>query len=256
MKRNHVGLAVLGLCLCCLWFGGSPVAQAAAKQPFTLQPGGVATITFEAYCTEFGKFFPQTIVEPNGQLASDKIRAALAYIDQKGYSADEAKALEANDAIWQLAGATRAPAGGDVTKDVIANGTAVPADPSGTSVLEAAKAGQVKLTLTSWAAIGAKVQILSATDNFYGGGTLTVENISQQPLTLYMPVGTLFPGSEARFQQVGGYATDVQVKNPELPKTGSDDSPPMGELLVGALGVLVLGIILLKRAAAEARDSR
>jgi LPXTG-motif cell wall-anchored protein len=220
---------------------------AAASQPFTLQPGGVATITFEAYCTEFGKFFPQTIVEPNGQLASDPIRAALVYIDQQGYSADEAQALEANYAIWQLAGATRAPAGGDITKDVIANATTPPADPAGTSVLEAASAGQVKLTITSWAAIGPKVQILSATDNFYGRGTMTVENTSQQALSLYMPVGTLFPGDEARFQLVGGYATDVQVTNPQLPATGEADQAPIATLLAAAAGLLALGIGMVRR---------
>ena len=243
MKRIRVGLIAAALCLFSMLIG-SPSVSAAVNQPFTLQPGGKATITFIAFCTEFGKFFPQTIVEPNGSVASDDIRAALAYIDQKGYAADEGEALEANDAIWQLAGASNAPAGGDVTKDVLANGTTAPATPSGTSILDAAQAGQVTITLVDWAPIGAKVQILSATDNFYGQGTITVENTSQQELSLYMPIGTIFPGNEDRFQEVGGYPTDLKVENPNLPTTGAEDYLPIVPLVIGAAGFIMLGVLL------------
>lgn len=239
MKHVRAALIVVAIGLISAWLGATP-ARAAVTQPFTLQPGGVATITFVAYCTEFGKFFPQAIVEPNGGLAPERVRAALAYIDRRGYVADEAEALEANIAIWQLAGASRLPPGGSVTSDVLANAAAAPADPAGTSILTAAAAGQVRLTLAGWAPIGDKVQILSATDNFYGRGTLTVENVSTQALDLYMPVGTLFPGNEARFQQVGGFATDVQVRNPQLPNTGGS-APPVGLLLAVALSLVAIG---------------
>jgi hypothetical protein len=227
---------------------GTGEALAAVQQPFTLQPGGVATITFEAYCTEFGKFFPQSIVAPTGELAPDKIRAALAYIDQQGYSADQAKALEANYAIWQLAGAQRLPAPGATTQEVVQNATAAPADPAGTSLLDAAAAGQVKLTLTGWAPIGPKVQILSATDNFYGRGTITVENVSTGELSLYMPVGTVFPGSEARFQKMGGFATQIDVQNPNLPSTGAGSAPPAWFIALVAIGLLLAGRLVTRQA--------
>lgn len=246
MRQIWIGMAVLGLSLLTVLFG-APSAQAAAQQPFTLRPGGVATITFVAYCTEFGKFFPQTIVEPDGRVAQDQIRAVLSYIDQQGYSADEAQALEANIAIWELAGATRAPAGGDITRAVIANATTAPANPAGTSIFEAAAMRQVRIALASWAPIGDKVQILRATDHFYGQGTLTIENTSAQTLELYMPVGTLFPGNEARFQQVGGFATDVQVRNPELPATSGIAAPPFVLLLSGSLVLMAGGVHLRRR---------
>ena len=224
---------------------GSAFAQAKAPANFTLRPGGVATITFEAYCTEFGKFFPQSILTPTG-IAPDKIRAALAYIQQQGLTADTDKALEANDAIWQLAGATRAPAGGTTTQDVLKNGTTPPTDPTGTSILDAASANQVKLTVASWQP-GPKAQILSATDSFYGRGTLTVENVSQQELTLYMPVGTLFPGSEARLQVMGGYQTDVQARNPQLPNTGASESVPVLLIAMLALSLIAAGSLISRR---------
>jgi hypothetical protein len=218
-----------------------PVASAQTQptQPFTLQPGGTATITFEAYCTEFGKFFPESIKVPTG-VAPDSIRAALAYIQQQGYSADGAKALEANFAIWQLAGATRATGGGTITKAVKDNAGTAPTNPKGTSILDAAKAGNITMTLSSWKAIGDKVQILSATDHFYGRGTLTIVNTSKEDLSLYMPIGTLFPGSEARLQVMGGYATDIQVKNPtatQLPRTGGGIGD--SQLLVVAIAALL-----------------
>src|SRR4051794_29426224 len=82
--------------------GRSAFAQATPAS-FTLQPGGKATITFEAFCTNFGQKFPQTIQAPNA-VAPDKIQAALAYIQSNNLAADPAKALEAQYAIWQLSG--------------------------------------------------------------------------------------------------------------------------------------------------------
>jgi LPXTG-motif cell wall-anchored protein len=236
-------LAAVGVLLSLV---GTTFAQPKAPGNFTLRPGGVATIAFEAYCTEFGKFFPQAIKEPNG-VAPDKIRAALGYIQQQGLTSDTDKALEANDAIWQLAGAARAPAGGTTTQDVLKNATTPPANPQGTSILDAAGASQVKLTLASWQP-GPKVQILSATDSFYGRGTLTVENVSQQDLTLFMPVGTLFPGSEARLQVMGGYPTDVKTQNPQLPNTGAAEDLPGALIALVALVLMLVGYLLSRRA--------
>jgi len=241
-------MAIMAVVAAMLVAVSSPAqAQTGANDAFTLQPGGVATITFEAFCTEFGKFFPETIVVPTG-VAADNVRAALGYVQQKAYAADGKQALEANFGIWQIAGATRATGGGDITQDVIKNGTTVPIDPAGTSIVDAAKAGQVKLTLSSWAPIGEKVAILNAADHFYGRGTLTVENTSTQAIELYMPVGTTFPGSEARFQVMGGYPTDVEVNNPNLPTTAGADQP-ITMMALGALVLLAAGWMLRPRRA-------
>jgi LPXTG-motif cell wall-anchored protein len=240
---------LVGLCTLLLLAAGLRPAPALAQsnQTFTLRPGSTATITFEAFCTEFGKFFPPSIVLPNG-VAAAPIRNALAYIQQEGLSSDPANALEANYGIWQLAGATRAPKGTTVAADVVAAGATPVTDPQGTSLLDAAQAGQVTVTLSSWAPIGDKVQILSATDHFYGRGTLTVQNTSDQTLELYMPVGTTFPGSEARFQIMGGYLTDVQVQDLTLPTTGGDDSGALA-LAAVAVAAAAAGVTIRRRAA-------
>src|SRR5690606_4372679 len=86
--------------------------QAQSNQSFTLAPGGVATITFEAFCSEVGKFFPADgVVEPTG-VANDKLRAALAAIQAGGYAADADQALDAQYGFWQVAGSSGVPTGG------------------------------------------------------------------------------------------------------------------------------------------------
>ena len=223
-----------------------PAVRAQAKETtFRLGPGGTAQITFVAYCSEFGKFFPEQIQGPNGDVAPDAIRAALAYVSGLGIADDSAKALEANFAIWQLAGATRATGGGDLTNQIKANATTPPAAPAdATSILDAARDGNARLTLDSWAPIGDKVQILNATDHFHGRGTLIVENTSTEVLTLYMPTGTLFPGSEARLQIMGAYTEDVQTLDARLPATGAGDELPTTALALLALVLLAGGFTL------------
>jgi hypothetical protein len=217
--------------------------QALAQQPFTLLPGGSATISFEAYCTEFGKLYPQQILPPTGDLATDDIRAALDYIGQNDLGADTTTALDANYAIWALTGAQGLPTPSATTQDVLDNATTAPADPAGTSIFEAADDGKVTVTLGEWSPASDKVQILSATDNFYGRGTLVVENNSTESLDLFMPIGTLFPGSETRFQVMGGFAIDVDVNNPTLPNT-SGSGLPLVWLLWSALALIIAGQLL------------
>jgi LPXTG-motif cell wall-anchored protein len=88
-------------------------------------------------------------------------------------------------------------------------------------------------------------------DNFYGRGTLTVENTSQQAVTLAMPAGTLFPPVTAGEQTMAGYATNIRVSNPQasqapqqLPNTSGGSTSLallLGALLLfGASGVLRL----------------
>lgn len=223
--------------------GGGVARAQSSTDSFTLQPGGKATITFEAFCTEFGEVFANAVQGPSG-LAPEPARAALAYGVDQGLNADAQQALQLQFAIWQALGETGSPAGDATAQDVITNGTAAPTDPQGTSVLDAAQAGQVTVTLDSWQPIGPKVQITAtASDNFYGRGQVTVENTSQQELTLFMPVGTLFPSVDAAQQTMAGYATDVQVTNPQapqqLPSTGAETS--FGALVWAAVLLLGLG---------------
>ena len=118
------------------------------------------------------------------------------------------------------------------------------------------RGGQVTVTLDSWQAIGQPVAIGSATDNFYGRGALTVTNSSQQALTLYMPVGTLFPPATAGDQTMAAYSTKADVSNPQpasqgtgsqpgrLPQTAEGAADPSWLFLVGGIALLGAGLVL------------
>jgi hypothetical protein len=230
--------------------GSRSVQAQGDTERFTLQPGGTAVISFEAFCTEFGELFPDAVQGPSG-LAPDAARAAMAYGVNQGLNADGQQALQLQYAIWQALGEAGSPAGDATAQDVVTNGTAAPVSPSGaTSVLDAAAAGDVTVTLDSWEPIGPEVAITqTATDNFYGRGQLTVTNTSQQELTLYMPVGTLFPSVDESQQTMAGYATDVQVNNPvadpapqqQLPATGATENA-VALLALAALALVVAGV--------------
>lgn len=240
--RGLAGIVALSSALIAGMSAG--VAQAQAPSTFTLEPGGKATITFNAFCTNFGKKFPMSIQAPNA-VAPDAQRAAVAYIQSSNLAATPQQALEAQYGLWQVIGATNSPVGGDVAKAVVNAAKTAPVTPAGTSVVDAAKQNQVKLTLNSWTPTGDKVQFGTATDNFYGSGTLTVENSSQQRLTLSMPAGTLFPPTTAGEQTMAGFATKVDVANPQtttkpttLPATGGRETHT---LLLGFAITLLLG---------------
>jgi hypothetical protein len=116
-----------------LWsmVSGAALAQTNQRtQSFTLQPAGKATLTYEAYCTDFGLKFPTTLQAPNA-VADDKLRGGLAYIQQNNLSADQNQALEAQYGIWQLRGATASPSGGDTTKGGRQCGKHPAAEPAG-----------------------------------------------------------------------------------------------------------------------------
>lgn len=234
----------LGLVGVLAGFGATTPVAAQAPSTFTLQPGGTAVVQFEAFCTEFGEVFPTRVQLPNG-VAPERARAALSYGVGKGLSADPATALQLQYAIWQALGTTTSPKGDATAQDVVTNGTAVPANPQATSVIDAATANQITVTLDTWQPIGPKVAITAtATDHFYGRGQLTIANTSSQAVTLYMPVGTIFPSVDPAQQTMAGYATAVQVTNPapvqqQLPTTSGVDFPSMLPLV--ALGLLMIG---------------
>lgn len=245
MVRNSRWIVGAGLVLFAVLSAVQPVA-AQAPSTFTLQPGGRAVVTFEAFCTEFGEVFPTKINLPDG-VVTDPARAALSYGVGKGLNATGEQALQLEYAIWQAIGTTNSPKGDATAQDVVTNGKTVPANPQGTSVVDAAKANQIKLTLDSFQPIGNKVQITpTASDNFYGRGQITIENTSQQALTLFMPVGTRFPSTDAKQQTLAGYATDAKVTNPQtapaqLPATGGSETSIA--LLAGAFVLLGLGLM-------------
>lgn len=239
MYRRIALLALWAVVLAAL--GSAPAATAAEpNRAFELKIGGRATITFIAFCTEFGDKYPAQLTLPS-DLAKPEVRAALQYIADNGLASDQTRALQGQYAIWNLLNQP-APAGDALAQQVVSYARANKvSDPQGSSLLDAARSKQVRLTLQSWEPASPVVRITpSASDNFYGRGTLLVENIANKALTLYMPVGALFNPSVQQHQTMAGYLADVTVTNPSLPNTSG------GEPLLLTLAALFGGLVLVR----------
>ncbi|NJO84615.1 MAG: hypothetical protein HC828_18820, partial [Blastochloris sp.] len=148
---------------------GSGSIRAQQSSTFTLLPGGVATITFDAFCTNFGLNFPNGVQAPN-TLADDNIRGALGYVQQQGLTGDEANLIQVQNAIWQLQGSGNVQGG--VNEQVVSAAQTPPQTPQGTSILDAAQSRQISMTVEAWQPVGEPVQIGQVTDNYFGRGTL------------------------------------------------------------------------------------
>lgn len=252
MRLRVAGMIVLALVGAVSWGGVAAAQNNNATKSFTLAPGGKATIDFESFCIDYGKKFPDQVGLPPTNVADPAVVGVLNGGVSQGLTGSNAK--EVQFAIWQARGAQGAPAPGDVGKQLAQN-PPQPAAPQGaTSVIDALKNNQIKATAGSWQGVGDKLTINNFDDFYKGAGQLQIENTSGQELTLYMPIGTVFPAPSAEFQSMAGYATNVSVTNPapqtqSLPDTGLADGLRWYEALVVALIALDLFAVgtLLKR---------
>lgn len=250
MRVRHLWMAVMVMALAALWSGSARAQNVSANQAFTLAPGGQVTIDFESFCIDYGKKFPDQVGLPPSGVADPAVVGVLNNALAKGYTSSNPK--EVQFAIWKARGATDAPQPGNVGNEIAQN-LNQPAAPQGaTSVIDAIKNNQVKATAGSWQGIGEKLTINNFADNFQGRGQITLENTSGQSLTLYMPIGTVFPAPSAEFQSMAGYATNVAVNNPQstqqqtMPETGISDLNATQLLLMGLIGlnIAAIGVLL------------
>lgn len=241
-------------------------AQMQNVETFTLQPGGQAMVMFEAYCLDFGRAFPDNVQRPAG-MAPDPIRGALMYARSQNLTDTKEEALSLQHAIWRLSNVQGSPQGDTLTEQIVNNAQSTNVTPmaGAMSLLDAVSANQVSVTVNSWQPLGEEIQIGNVMDHYRGTGQLTVSNTSQQPLTLYMPVGAIFPSSDQAVQNMTGFATSVQVQNPatptpqptntpqpqpplQLPDTGADTGSLAWLLGLAAVGVVGVGWFAVRQA--------
>ncbi len=212
MRVRLFWLMILPLFTALAWVAPAAAQNNAANQAFTLVPGGKATIDFESFCIDYGKRFPNQVGLPPSNVADPAVVGALNNALAKGYTGNNAREVQL--AIWKARGSTEAPQPGNVGTEIAQN-LQQPAAPQGaTSLIDAIKNNQIKLTAGAWNGIGEKITVGTTQDFYQGRGQLQVENTSGQELTLYMPIGTVFPAPSAEFQSMAGYATRVSVNNP------------------------------------------
>lgn len=250
MRVRMVWIAMFAVLATFAWGGSAAAQNTKANQAFTLAPGGKATIDFESFCIDYGKKFPDQVGLPPSNVADPAVTGALNNALTKGYTGNNAR--EVQFAIWKARGATGAPQPGNVGNEISQNLQQPGAPQGATSILDAIKNNQVKLTAGSWSGIGEKLTINGTQDFFQGRGQLQVENTSGQQLSLYMPIGTVFPAPTPEFQSMAGYATNVSVNNPaptqsqSLPETGFTDqvADNMWFLVLYGIGVVMAGVFI------------
>src|SRR5947209_4695726 len=105
----------------------APPGQGQALNPVTIAAGGTANLTVRGFCMDFGKPFPTDNTTTNG-LADDKIRAALNYSIQKGYT--EGNPAQVELAVWFLRDNTWHSSPHDIAQEIVNNATTANAPPS------------------------------------------------------------------------------------------------------------------------------
>lgn len=245
-------LAVLAAAL--VWSGSASAQNNQANAPFVLAPNGKATIDFESFCIDYGKRFPDRVGLPPSSVADAAVVGVLSNALSQGATSSNPR--EVQFAIWQARGASGAPQPGDLGRQLAQN-IQPPTPPQGaTSLIDALNNDQITVTAGSWQGIGEQLTINNFQDYFQGRGQITIENISDQQLTLYMPIGTVFPAPAAEFQNMAGYATNVAVDNPEtmLSDTGISDWNNTQLLLAVflALDIAAMGLLIQRRSRPQA----
>jgi hypothetical protein len=180
----------------------APSDQGQALNPVTIAAGATANLTVRGFCLDFGKPFPTDNTTTKG-LADDKVRAALNYSIQKGYT--EGNPAQVELAVWFLRDNTWHNADHTVAQEIVDNATTANTPSTsgdGLSLSDAVSQNKVTLQATF---------VAQTAEHFYGDTTLQISNTGTADVKIYMPVGTVFtvPNGGGNFQDLAAYALGV-----------------------------------------------
>ncbi len=167
----------------------APTASYPAPYVITLAPGASTSVPVRGFCMNYGKPFPSKTLQA-ADLASDKVRAAVAYALQKGYV--DSDPLQVQLAVWYLQDGKKAPGRTyTLANEIIrfAESGAVP-EPADAQTL-AATLGK---NLVS-ANIADYQSTSPANYQYRGQGNLVLTNLSPDTVTFVLPYGMRFADS-------------------------------------------------------------
>lgn len=146
-------------------------------------------------------------------LADDKIRAALNYSIQKGYT--EGNPAQVELAVWFLRDSTWHATEHTVAQEIVNNATtanAPTATGDGISLSDAVTQKQVTLNATF---------VAQTAGHFYGDSTVQITNSGTANVKIFLPVGTMFtvPNGAGQFQDLAAYALGPQGTQQAVPAT-------------------------------------
>ena len=174
-----------------------------APRTITIAAGATATLTVRGFCLDFGKPFP-TMDMSARNLAADRVRAALNYSIQKGYTDGNPQQVQL--AVWYLRDNTWHAEQRVIAEEIVREAATAPVPPStgeGISLSDAVTQNRVTVI--------AKF-VPQTQDAFYGDGTVTIQNTGAGEVRVYMPMGVTFStvASPGTFQDLLVYELAVQ----------------------------------------------
>ena len=203
---------------------GTYQATSPINNPVTIPAGGTVSLTIRGFCLEYGKPFPTGSMTVKG-LAPDKVREALYYSIQKGYTDSNARQVELG--IWNIQDNTWHATPHDIGTEVVSNATAAnmpPAGTTGTSLADAIAQNKVTASATFTP---------QTADEFYGDGQVQVKNSGTSDISVYMPVGVQFTaGANGSFQDLVAYQLSAPAQatgtaSPATTATGTVSASPV-----------------------------
>lgn len=232
-----------------------------AEVSVTIPANGETTISFQAYCLDFGEPFPTAFGTPSSRAADDVLRVVkTALLD--GTADEDPLALQLS--IWSLReGETlkglypnldseiESAAQALLDKSESATVAALSTD-RGTALDAALKAGTVSVTSSDFKFVDSPVAHPEDRP-YHGEGTMTIKNLTSAEVTIYYPVGMVLTAQNPREQDVVTYATELETQPIQQPTTlaatGASASTLPFTLMALGLGLALLGAALTQRRA-------
>lgn len=214
----------------------------------TLQPGETTEIGVHGFCLNYGLPFPGDVLLPT-ELASDPLRNAAIYSLANGYI--DSNAFDVEKAIWYLSDGTRLDNQDYTLADEIiayANSGVQPADvvDGVPHMVELVTAGSLEASVTKF------VNVAPEQGSFFGSGTLTITNVSQQPQTFVVSYGTVTVDESDGDQQNMLVFPSQPAPVQATPPTTGGPLPAEGLALLALAGLSILGVGQARRRAVRA----
>jgi hypothetical protein len=202
----------------------------------TIPAGGTATLTARGFCLDYGKPFP-TGDTTTRALTVDRIRAALNYSIQKGYT--EGNAPQVQLAVWYLRDNTWRAEQRTIAEEIVRESATTALPPASTDAISLADAvSQNRVSVTARF-------VPQTVDAFYGDGQVQVRNLGTSEIRIYLAIGSIFTTGNATFQDLAAYQLSLQqgTTTPVTTSTPATTQQPTSQPTITAVTTPPTGTI-------------
>lgn len=168
-----------------------PPAEAAfGNRRYTVPANGTLEVIIRGFCLDKPRHFPGAFLEPSDHQVQDDVLKTFAFSVAKGYARKQI--YQTQLALWYLRDhqwfneTANPPRPRDIAQEIVRQGLTSPLREKPTdapTLIEAVQSGAIKAEVNDFHA---------TTENYEGEGTLVLTNLTDQPVTLYITVGTVF----------------------------------------------------------------